>query len=119
MNAFFACGFKKVLMYLSFPETYRLVSPSPSPFLLFSPLSPLSLSPLSPVVFADPDVFGTTLKFLLAHGDRPNRSVPSLPRALLGPTGVFRLRRPSLAASPELQRLLPSSGRQVEEGTLP
>lgn len=65
MNAFFACGFKKVLMYLSFPETYRLVSPSPSPFLLFSPLSPLSLSPLSPVVFADPDVFGTTLKFLL------------------------------------------------------
>lgn len=56
---------------------------------------------------------------LLARGDRPNRSVPSLPRALLGPTGVFRLRRPGLAASPELQRLLPSSGRQVEEGTLP
>lgn len=31
---------------------------------LLFPLPP-SLSPLSPVVFADPDVFGTTLKFLL------------------------------------------------------
>lgn len=31
---------------------------------LLFPLLP-SLSPLSPVVFADPDVFGTTLKFLL------------------------------------------------------
>lgn len=60
MNAFFACGFKKCWCTFLFLRPTDRSRPLPS-----SLPSPPSLSPLSPVVFADPNVFGTTLKFLL------------------------------------------------------
>lgn len=38
------------------------------------PLPPFPVSPVSPVVVADPDVFGTTLKFLLKKNKQTNKT---------------------------------------------
>lgn len=58
MNAFFACGFqtKSVAVPFFSPDVEWSLPPS----LSLPALSP----PVSPVVVADPNVFGTTLKFL-------------------------------------------------------